>query len=213
MCPFFLSDSTAVIDRNPPVSVVPANQVSCEDIDVVFGERGYPARCRCQRFKTTGDEWWHNPIPIEERIFRQRQQTDCGYPDSDTTSGLLAYLDPEPVGWCAVEPRSEYQRLGQTPWKGRSEDKDDDRVWAIVCFVVRAGFRGQGITYPLAKAAADFARAQGARAVEGYPMVPEPGRQVTWGEIHVGHRKVFEAAGFREVSHPSKRRVVMRIDF
>lgn len=86
-------------------------------------------------------------------------------------------------------------------------------MWAIVCFVARAGFRGQGITYPLAEAAADFARSRGARAVEGYPMVPEPGKEVTWGEMHVGHRHVFEAAGFREVSHPSKRRVVMRIDF
>lgn len=86
------------MDRNPSLSIVPANQAPCEDIDAVFGERGYPARCRCQRFKTTADEWWHNPIPIEERIFRQRQQTDCGYPDSDATSGLVAYLGSEPVG-------------------------------------------------------------------------------------------------------------------
>lgn len=47
----------------------------------------------------------------------------------------------------------------------------------------------------------------------GYPMVVEPGQEVTWGELHVGHRKVFEAAGFREVSRPSKRRVVVRIEF
>jgi len=29
----------------------------------------------------------------------------------------------------------------------------------------------------------------------------------------VGARQVFEDAGFKEVSHPTKRRVVMRIDF
>lgn len=29
-----------------------------------------------------------------------------------------------------------------------SEDKEDDSVWAVTCFVVRAGYRGQGITYP-----------------------------------------------------------------
>ena len=39
------------------------------------------------------------------------------------------------------------------------------------------------------------------------------GQTITWGEIHVGHRKVFAAAGFEEVSHPSKRRCVMRIEF
>ena len=32
-------------------------------------------------------------------------------------------------------------------------------------------------------------------------------------EVHVGSRGVFAAAGFTEVSRPTKRRVVMRIDF
>lgn len=195
------------------LTIVPANQASCEDLNTIFGVRGYPARCRCQKFKTTTDEWWHSPIPVEERIFRLRQQTDCGYPDSEHTSGLVAYLDDEPVGWVAVEPGNEYQRLGQTPWKGRSEDEGDETVWAVTCFVVRAGYRGQGITYPLAVATVDFARERGARALEGYPMIVEPGQTVTWGELYVGHRKAFAAAGFEEVSHPSKRRVVMRIDF
>lgn len=33
------------------------------------------------------------------------------------------------------------------------------------------------------------------------------------GELHVGSRSIFAAAGFEEVSHPTPRRVVMRIDF
>ena len=44
-------------------------------------------------------------------------------------------------------------------------------------------------------------------------MLVEPGQNVIWGELHVGTRSIFEAAGFEEVSQPSKRRVVMRIDF
>jgi hypothetical protein len=32
-------------------------------------------------------------------------------------------------------------------------------------------------------------------------------------ELHVGTVGMFTQAGFHEVSHPSKRRVVMRIDF
>lgn len=195
------------------LSIIPANRASCDDLLAVFGTKGYTGRCLCQRFRTTGAEWWHDPIPREDRIFRLRQQTDCGFPESETTSGLVAYLDGEPVGWCAVDRRSEYIRLGQTPWKGRSEIKDDKDVWAITCFAVRVGYRGQGITYKLAEVAVEHARERGARALEGYPMVPDPGQMITWGEIHVGHRKVFEAAGFEEVSHPSKRRCVMRIDF
>lgn len=193
--------------------MVPANEAACHDLDMIFGTRGYPARCRCQRFKTTADEWWHDPIPVEEHIFRQRLQTNGGHPGSETTSGLVACLDDEPVGWCAVEPRSGYQRLGQTPWRGRCEDGGDEDVWAGTCFVVRTGYRGLGITYSLAAATVTSARDRGAHAIEGYPMIVEHGRHVTWGELFVGNRKVFAAAGFRQVSHPSKRRVVMRIDF
>jgi hypothetical protein len=41
----------------------------------------------------------------------------------------------------------------------------------------------------------------------------EPAGWVAWGELHVGARQVFEDAGFEEVSRPTLRRVVMRIDF
>jgi hypothetical protein len=63
------------------------------------------------------------------------------------------------------------------------------------------------------RAAVDFARERGARAVEGYPMLTTPGRDITWGELHVGTRSMFASAGLAEVSHPTPRRVVMRIDF
>ena len=62
-------------------------------------------------------------------------------------------------------------------------------------------------------AAVGFARGRGARAVEGYPMLTAPGQDIAWGELSVGARSVFEAAGFREVSRPSPRRVVMRVEF
>jgi hypothetical protein len=65
----------------------------------------------------------------------------------------------------------------------------------------------------LAKAAVEFARARGARAVEGYAMVTQPGVEITWGELHVGSRSIFADAGMRQVAAPTKRRVVMRIDF
>jgi hypothetical protein len=44
-------------------------------------------------------------------------------------------------------------------------------------------------------------------------MLTEPGKEITWGELHVGSRSIFAAAGFAEVRRPTQRRVVMRIDF
>ena len=191
--------------------MVPANEASWDDLQAVFG-RGAAARCQCQRIKMGDREWFH--MPVEERAHRLREETDCGQPDAEATSGMVAYLDGEPVGWVAVEPRAGYRRLrgSSVPWAGRTEDPDDPDVWAIVCFAIRPGHRGQGLTRPLVMAATEFARARGAKAVEGYPMVPKPGQQVSWGEMNVGSRSTFLAAGFREVSHPTTRRVVMRLD-
>ncbi len=198
-----------------PISIVPANEASWEDLQTVFGTRGDPCRCQCQRYKMHPGESWAS-VGAEELAFRFRKQTDCEHPKSRTTSGLVAYLDGEPVGWCGVEQRRAYPRLlrdCRVPWVGRAEDKTDDSVWAVTCFVTRSGFRRRGASRTLARAAVDFARERGARALEGYPMVTEPGKEITWGELHVGSRSIFAAAGFAEVSHPTLRRVVMRIDF
>ena len=43
-------------------------------------------------------------------------------------------------------------------------------------------------------------------------MLTEPGQDIAWGELHVGSRSIFAAAGFTEVSRPTLRRVVMRIE-
>jgi len=198
-----------------PLTIVPANEASWEDLQAVLGTRGPAAECQCQRYKLRPREAFAK-FPVEERAHRLRTQTECGHPESKTTSGLVAYLDGEPVGWCAVEPRTAYEGLlrnNRVPWEGRAEDKADDSVWAVTCVFTRAGFRRRRIGYALAAATVDFARDRGARALEAYPMLTEPGQDITWGELNVGTRSMFEAAGFREVSHPTKRRVVMRIDF
>ena len=152
-------------------------------------------------------------VGADELAFRLRTQTACDDPTAVSTSGLVAYLDGEPAGWCAVEPRNHYARLlrnTRVPWDGRVEDKADGSVWAVTCFVTRTGFRRRGIARALARAAVDFARESGARAVEGYPMTT---KMVISGELHPGTRSMFAAAGYAEVSHPTLRRVVMRIDF
>lgn len=194
------------------VTVVPANEASWEDLQAVFG-RGTAAKCQCQRIKLGDHDYFR--MPVEERAHRLREETDCGNPDADRTSGLVAYLDGEPAGWVAVEPRGSYRRLrgSSVPWSGRTQDPDDPDVWAIVCFAIRPGYRRLGLTRPLAKAAVEHARAHGAKAVEGYPMVPRPGQDVSWGEMNVGSRNTFLAAGLRDVSHPTTRRLVMRLDF
>lgn len=194
------------------LSIVPANEAACEDLQMIFGTRGTGHVCQCQRYKLQPLESFRS-LPLEERVLRLREQTDCGHPDSETTSGLVAYLDSEPVAWCAVEPRPEFTglvRFFRIPWEGRAEDKTDASVWAVTCLFTRAGFRQRGISRAMTQAAVDFARARSARAIEGYPITT---KNVIAEELHVGTSATFLAAGFAEVSRPTKRRMVMRIDF
>jgi GNAT superfamily N-acetyltransferase len=196
----------------PAITVVPASAASWADLQTVFGSRGPAPRCQCQRYKLRPREAFAK-FSVAERADRLRAQTDSGRPDSRTTSGLVAYLDGEPVGWCAVEPRSAYGGLvrnNRVPWEGRAEDRTDDSVWAVTCFVTRAGFRRRGVSRALARAAVEFARERGARALEGYPMTTT---DAISEELHVGLESVFVDAGFTEVSRPTLRRAVMRIDF
>jgi GNAT superfamily N-acetyltransferase len=189
------------------LTIVPANQAAWEDLRAVFGTTGDTARCWCQRFRMLPKESWASEGP-EELAARLRDQTACGNREARATSGLVAYLDGEPVGWCAVAPRADHPRLlrdCRVPWLGRNQDKADTTVWAVTCFVTRVGYRRRGVSRALARAAVGFARERGACAVEGYPDFVDGGS--------VGTLAMFANAGFAEVSRPGNRRAVMRIDF
>jgi GNAT superfamily N-acetyltransferase len=220
------------------VSVVPANDASWEHLQAVFGTRGAASQCFCQRYKLRPREAFAS-FPAEERAHRLREQTDCDHPESESTSGLVAYLGGDPVGWCAVEPRTAYTGLlrnNRVPWEGRAEDKNDAGVWAVTCLLTRTGRRERGVARALARAAVEFARQRGARAIEGYPLttknvisasmvdsgrVPLLARSARCDarptyiseELHVGTEGTFADAGFAVISRPTLRRVVMRIDF
>lgn len=201
-----------MVTTGSPIRIVPANEASFEDLQTIFGPPGGASRCQCQRYKLERGESFSS-FPVEERAERLRRQTDCGHPGSLVTSGLAAYVDDRPMGWCAVEPRPEYiglVRNGRVPWVGRSQDKSDHDVWALTCLFVRVGFRRRGVSRALTLAAVDFARQRGARAIEGYPMTTTNAIEE---ELHVGTLATFVSAGFSEVSRPTPRRAVMRLDF
>lgn len=197
-------------EATPTLRIVPANEASWDDLQLIL--TGTAGRCQCQRQRLGDHDWWH--MPESERAAILREETHCDDPRATETIGVVAYLDDEPAGWAAVDRRSVYGRVrgSPVPWKDRLEDKDDDSVWAIPCLVVRKGYRHQHLTYDLVAAAAAHARERGASAVEGYPLLTG-GSQITWDEMSVGPVGAFLAAGFTEVAHPTKRRLVMRLDF
>ena len=130
----------------------------------------------------------------------------------DVSPGVLAYDGDDVVGWAAVAPRAElpFARSRVIP------HVDDLPVWSVWCIRVRPRHRGQGISHALLAGAVEYARSQGAPAIEGYP-VDNRGERVDLTMAYVGTRRLFEAAGFTKASDTSSvsggfPRVLMRLD-
>ena len=121
--------------------------------------------------------------------------------------GVLAYLDGEPVGWCAVAPRENFPRLENSRiWK-----RIDNRpVWSITCLLVARPWRRKGLSAKLIRGAVEFARNRGARVVEAYPIVPYAERipdPFAW----TGILSAFEMAGFRVAVRRSPGKPLVRL--
>ena len=184
---------------------LPANEATRADVDAVF-EAGGAAKCRCQALKAPG--WIWRDTTQEGREAALVEQTACG--TAGPTSGLVGYVDGEPAGWVAVEPREGYPRIWARQKAWMRMDPDLEGVWSVTCFVVRKPYRRQGLMYELADATVEYGRRVGAQVMEGYPTEPPPGKVVIWDEASVGLLQVFLAAGYEVEASPTLRRRVVR---
>jgi GNAT superfamily N-acetyltransferase len=114
--------------------------------------------------------------------------------------GVLAYVDGEPAGWCAIAPREDFPKFERMP---ETAPLDDKRVWSVVCFLVLRSHRRKGLSRALLRAAVDLAAEHGATIVEGYPV--EDTRNVFRGVT-----SVFKSVGFEEVARRKAGRPLMR---
>ncbi len=124
----------------------------------------------------------------------------------DRVPGLLAYKDGLPIGWVSLGPREEFGRIQRSRV---TKAFDDVPVWSIVCFMIDRYHRGSEVGTALLEAAVAYARAHGARAIEGYPVEPRNERMpdiYAW----MGLASMFEAAGFSEVVRRSETRPLYR---
>ena len=127
--------------------------------------------------------------------------------------GVLAYEGDEVVGWAAVHPRAgkAFARNRKIP------HVDDLDVWSVWCIRVRPGQSHEGASsHHLLAGAVEFARANGALAIEGYP-VNNKGAKVDFTMAYVGTMALFEKAGFVKAADTDSvlngfPRVLMRLD-
>jgi len=188
--------------ETPAVVLRPLTPARWDDFVALFGPRGAAGGCWCMFWRQSGDEWRGRTNDGNRRAMRRIVA-------GPRRPGLLAYRDGKPVGWVSVAPREEFTRLERSRALGPI---DDEQVWSIVCFYIKAGQRRGGVGGALLRGALDEAAKRGATIVEAYP-IDSSVRTVSNGEAYTGVLPMFTRAGFREVArrHPSRPIVRKRV--
>jgi GNAT superfamily N-acetyltransferase len=176
----------------------PLTPATWRDLEELFGLPGgsIVRGCWCMHYRMTGRVSWQPG---------QARQALCDLVNGSVVPGLVGYLGGSPVGWISLGPRADYLRLRRSPVM---KPVDDTEVWSVVCSYVAKPYRGRGVQRRLLAEAIAFARGNGARVLEAYP-VDKAGRSHD-GFMFFGSRSLYERAGFTEVVRRSPTRVVMR---
>jgi ribosomal protein S18 acetylase RimI-like enzyme len=127
--------------------------------------------------------------------------------EAGKSPGLVAYRGKVPVGWVSLAPRDEFAKLKRSPVM---KPVDDKPVWSIVCFVVPAEYRGQGVARRLLQGAIAHARKRGATLIEAYPV--DKADRSKDDAMWFGAKSMYDAAGFKEVARRKPARPVVRLD-
>jgi GNAT superfamily N-acetyltransferase len=172
------------------------------DLEKLFGPGGACSGCWCQ--------YWRLP----HKLFDQQKgvanrETLLKIVKNGPPPGLLAYQNGEPVGWICLGLREDFPVLERSRVLKAMDDKP---VWSVVCFFIAKAARAQGVSKALLQAALKYAKAQGARIVEGYPTPARYGR-LPDAFVYTGLESVFEQAGFVEAIRRGKGRAIWRYQF
>jgi len=186
------------------LTVRPVTPGRWPDLEAVFAARGCSiARgCWCMAYRRSGAQ---RPLPAGMSRARANRASLKALVDAGTPPGLIAYRGKIPVGWVSLGPRGDFAKLERSPVM---KPVDDRPVWSIICFVVPAAYRRQGVAHALLQGAIAYARRRGATLIEAYPVDRKgPSRD---DAMWFGAKSMYDRAGFREVARRKPGRPVVR---
>ncbi|AEG44180.1 GNAT family N-acetyltransferase [Isoptericola variabilis] len=172
--------------------IEPATADRFDDVATVLNPTGREQACWCMH--------WRLP-PKEDASRREDYLRELAA--RDPAPGLLAYDGDTVAGWLGLAPKSASRMLQRSRVLPPGDPESWPTTWAVMCFTVRPGYRRRGVARALLEGAVEYARAHGARVIEGYPVEPDPGRRVPVSAAFVGTVGLFEQAGFERVAMTS----------
>ncbi len=186
------------------IVVTPATAERWPDLEALFGANGAYAGCWCMFWRLDRADFKALKGDGAKNVLRS-------FTCENRVPGVLAYANGQAVGWCALGPRQHYLALEASRILKRL---DDQPVWSVVCFFTGKSHRRQGLMKALLAGAVDYARSQGARIVEGYPLDTQhhrlAGQKLTSYSGYMGIASVFRGVGFEEAGRASETQIIMR---
>jgi len=160
------------------LSIRPVTKDLWADLEKLFGKQGACNGCWCMYWRIGADYHKRDRSKNKADLYKI---ISLNHP-----SGLLAFIDDTPVGWCQLTPRNDLSWLIKN---GFGNFNDGSNAWCISCFYIKHSYRNRGITLELIKASIDHAKRAGADLLEAYPRRSR--------EPFTGHPSTFLKAGFK----------------
>ena len=187
------------------LTVRPLTPERWPDLEALFNAKGCSVArgCWCMYYRRSGAR---ELLPTGTTAAQANRADLKKLTRGDTPPGLIGYRGKAPVGWVSLGPREDYAKLQRSPVM---KPVDDKPVWSIICFVVPAEHRGQGVARALLDGAIAYAKKQGVTLLEAYP-VDKPGRAQD-DTLWFGAKSMYDDAGFEEVARRKPQRPVVRL--
>ncbi len=182
------------------IRILPLTPGTWEPFTRLFGEKGACGNCWCMYYRLSNTD------------FREGKQHNGNREAMKTLvmkgapTGLIAFYEGHPVGWCAFAPREDFAKLARSRVH---KPIDDQAVWSIPCFFIDKRFRRKGLSVAILKKIVDYAREHGIRVIEAYPTIPTQ-EELPDSFAWIGLYKSFERAGFEIVDRTSRHRPMVR---
>lgn len=179
-----------------------------DDFFRLFEEVAFPdypewgCKCYCCFFHVGSAEQW------KKRSGEENRKVAEGLIAAGEMSGLLAYADGLPVGWCHFDDKSKLTGL-KVFYPHLIGGKD--RVGSIVCFTVAQDYRRKGVATRLLQGACEELKARGFAVAEAYPHADSDDQEVSADERHYhGPLGMYLSHGFEICQEFEKETVVRR---
>ena len=187
------------------LTVAPLTPDRWSDLEAIFNAKGCSVArgCWCMAYRLSGSR---EQLPLGMTRAQANRAALKALVDGGKPPGLVGYRGKVPVGWVSIGPRQEYLKLKRSPVM---KPVDEQPVWSVICFVVPAEYRGQGVAQALLTKAVAYARKQGATMVEAYP-VDKPARSKD-DYMWFGAKSMYDNAGFKEVARRKPHRPIVRV--